>query len=1439
MTTIAPLGNPRPAVSAPRSVALAIVATLVLMFMVSAPVWAQDLNNDGKIDAVFTQKQRYNKVCFGDGAGGFTQCTDVIGHGAFTISNQINTTKATLVDWDGDGSLDIVFAMEGHANTVCLNDGHGNFNNPLVSAGCYPLYGYNTFPYNTEDLAAGDLDGDGAPDLVFANGGNAGLPLAQPNVACIGFNTGASVCQEFPGTDAPSTGVALADMNGDGRLDVLFSNRGAKNVVCLNLAKVGDNIQFDCRDIEPSSGIDATKVTNAVAVGNLIVNFGGAIDGYPDVVFANNGPNERCFGTGDWSGTNVGLNCATFPTVNTNTQNDATAVTLSVAMARDLLTASSYAGDEIVFGNDGGFNVLCYNSFYCGQNFQPSQTVVKNGIAVSEPIPEATTGVAIADVNGDGKLDVVIANVGMSRTYLGIYTAVDAKDQLTPTSVVLGDLGAPDDSTPPAFNGVANLILEATGPNGAAATFGVTATDNIDGSVPVSCSPASGTTFALGNTNVTCTATDAAGNTATTSFTVTVRDTAGPVIVVPSDIVVNLTSSNSTVVTYTVTATDAVDGAVAFTCTPASGSVFFEGTTNVACTATDSAGNQSAWGRFTVTVSVANNTMPSTDPVEVSAGSGTSVTFAGVSSTGLTTSSFAPLQPGLVTTPFVISSAFAWEVSTTATVTPPIVVCFTLPVQVSASLFNTMRVWHYEGGNHVDRTILTGEHRPDPATQTICAQTSSLSPFVVGVPDMPPTISQDDITVDSTDPAGVAVSFAPTVTDDVTAAEDLSLSCSPTSGSTFPIGTTPVTCTATDELGNQGQLTFNVIVNDRVPPLVQAPTVTPVEATSAQGAIVTFNATATDTTDGAITPVCTPASGTAFAVGTTSVTCTATDAAGNSSSATFDVIVTDTTAPVLSLTNVTASATSGTTAVVDYTASALAADAVDGPITPTCTPASGSAFAVGTTTVTCRATDAHGNVADGSFTVTVNDGVPPTVTVPGDLTAQATSAAGAVVTFSASAADSYDGPQSVTCSPASGSTFPLGQTTVNCSAADAAGNTGSASFTVDVVDSVAPAITVPGPIAASASSASGVSVTFAATAVDAVDGARPVTCAPASGATFLPGTTTVNCQASDTHGNLSTSSFVVTVTVVENRIGRFVAFSNDFTVLQDNVTVVSGDVGANAVRRHKHDKVNDGDRDDVTVRIGTRSTMQSADSRVVGDTVQLMNRASVYNVVENFLINKRGVVLGETTSPVTMPYLVFPEFPDVTAGTQAVTVRAKDHDRNHGKGKDDKKGDRDDKKQGTPLPLAPGRYGAVHVENGATLVLTGGLYEIESLDVDESGTVLVQGATEVRIASTLDTGSKARIVLDQNVPGLTASQVAFYVAGDDGRDKHRGDRDDDGDDPGMVVARIGQQNVVQATIYAANGTVWLKNGTQATGQFIGQHVRIGHGVTLTLAARFQ
>ena len=144
--------------------------------------------------------------------------------------------------------------------------------------------------------------------------------------------------------------------------------------------------------------------------------------------------------------------------------------------------------------------------------------------------------------------------------------------------------------------------------------------------------------------------------------------------------------------------------------------------------------------------------------------------------------------------------------------------------------------------------------------------------------------------------------------------------------------------------------------------------------------------------------------------------------------------------------------------------------------------ASGAVFALGTTTVDCTATDSHGNTSNASFEILVQDTTAPTLSLPGNLTAEATSAAGAAVSFAASADDLVDGPVTVICSPASGTVFALATTEVNCSATDAAGNTRLGSFTVKVQDTTPPTASVPGDIVEEATGPAGGAVTFTTSA---------------------------------------------------------------------------------------------------------------------------------------------------------------------------------------------------------------------------------------------------------------------------------------------------------------------------------------------------------------------
>lgn len=176
-----------------------------------------------------------------------------------------------------------------------------------------------------------------------------------------------------------------------------------------------------------------------------------------------------------------------------------------------------------------------------------------------------------------------------------------------------------------------------------------------------------------------------------------------------------------------------------------------------------------------------------------------------------------------------------------------------------------------------------------------------------------------------------------------------------------------------------------------------------------------------------------------------------------------------------------------------------------------------------------------GNIDNARVEVTkvceVSDTTPPTLNLPVNITTEATSSSGAVVSFSATATDTAPASPVVTCVLPSGSTFPIGTTIVICSATDTAGNTASGSFTVKVQDATPPVISgMPANINTKTTDPIGKIVTYAnPTANDVVDGAVEVNCTPTSGSTFPVGTTIVTCSASDAAENSSSKSFNVTV----------------------------------------------------------------------------------------------------------------------------------------------------------------------------------------------------------------------------------------------------------------------------------------------------------------------
>ncbi len=613
---------------------------------------------------------------------------------------------------------------------------------------------------------------------------------------------------------------------------------------------------------------------------------------------------------------------------------------------------------------------------------------------------------------------VVTSSIQSGATFPGgttpvVVTATDASGNKTTCTfnVIVEDKEAPTISCPPD-------VTKETDPGKCSALvnfdFTVLSVNNCRDAVNFSFSHESGSAFPVGTTIVTVRASDQSGNSTSCSFTVTVVDKQGPAIACPADIVQPADPGQcSAVVRFTPTATDGCGVAsVASSIQP--GARFPIGTTPVTVTAIDSAGNQST---CTFNVTVVDNLAP------------------------------------------VLQSCPANITVNTEPQKCSAVVRFNLPTATD----------NCSGDVRVTSSIQPGATfqkgtTPVTVTATDAAGNQTTCMFNVTVVDMeaPTIICPPDVT-QAADPGqcSAVVNFDLLTIAANNCRDGITTSFSHASGSTFPIGTTTVTATATDESGNSASCTFTVTVVDKQAPAIVCPAnITQSTDPGQCSAVVGFAPTATDNCAGQMTIRTSIPSGTAFQKGTTPVTVTATDAAGNQSTCTFTVTIVDREAPVMTCPiNVVQSTDRGQCAAVVRFTLPTATDNCAG-VTVTSSIPSASVFQKGTTPVTVTATDEAGNKTTCTFTVTVVDNELPVLnSCPANIT-QSTDPGqcAAAVSFALPTATDNCPGVTVASSIPSGSVFPKGTTTVTVMATDAAGNSTACSFTVTIVDTEIPVI---------------------------------------------------------------------------------------------------------------------------------------------------------------------------------------------------------------------------------------------------------------------------------------------------------------------------------------------------------------------------------------------
>ncbi|TBR07513.1 MAG: HYR domain-containing protein, partial [Candidatus Nitrosotenuis sp.] len=336
----------------------------------------------------------------------------------------------------------------------------------------------------------------------------------------------------------------------------------------------------------------------------------------------------------------------------------------------------------------------------------------------------------------------------------------------------------------------------------------------------------------------------------------------------------------------------------------------------------------------------------------------------------------------------------------------------------------------------------------------------------------------------------------------------------------FPVGETIVTWTAKDTTNNVNTVTQKITIVDTVPPKFAKLSDVTVEATSNDNNSVSLaTPVVSDILD--ITSLTSDAPE-AFKLGETTVTWTATDESGNSSTATQKVTIVDTTVPSITApSDVSVEATSANDNVVKL-GDATATDAVT---ISSVTSDAPEKFPLGETTVTWTATDSSGNNSTAIQKVTVVDTTSPTLTAPGDITSEATSAADNTVSLTTPA--TQDSVSQVKVTSDAPEKFPLGETTVTWTATDESGNSSTATQKVTIVDTTAPKLTIPDNIIIDAVSLTTSVPVGTPVVTDLTDTAPKVTSdAPDS---FQLGKTIVTWTAVDKFGNAISQTQTVEV----------------------------------------------------------------------------------------------------------------------------------------------------------------------------------------------------------------------------------------------------------------------------------------------------------------------
>jgi Bacterial Ig domain len=294
------------------------------------------------------------------------------------------------------------------------------------------------------------------------------------------------------------------------------------------------------------------------------------------------------------------------------------------------------------------------------------------------------------------------------------------------------------------------------------------------------------------------------------------------------------------------------------------------------------------------------------------------------------------------------------------------------------------------------------------------------------------------------------------------------------------------------------------------------------------------------------------------------------------------------------------------------------------------------------------------------------------------------------------------------------------------------------------------------------------------------------------------GTDTFTYTLSDGQGGTATGTVTVTV---KDALERVAVLGTHGVWIQTGADVLSGDVIANQAGAAPF---LDGGSSEVSIA-GTVTTPFGYD--VQGDSVNVASGATVASDAFYNQITGTGTITGTQTSPLILPvFTTLPVFNAATPGASDVNVA------NNG-----------------TRTLAAGSYRDLIVGRKATVTFTGGVYHFRSIRIDREAKLFFSAASEIRVQQKVSTQTLTTI---QPAAGatITGANILFYVGGVNGTGGGLAET--------PKAVEIGTDNVIRANVYAPNGTIWLRDRTQARGAYLGKDVQVGPDAQVTLESAF-